>query len=288
MKAPKWRRPAPKEELIKGTISAYDVRQGDIGDCYLISSLGVLGEKWILPALGFLEGGKTSWTNKRGAYMVRFYKFSKEVFVIIDDLLPIDEKGEYVFARSEEENEFWPCILEKAYAKLYGGYQNIVEGQAHRVFAELSGGVPFEIQTSSYTSNPNGLWQKIINATVNSYLMGAASNSHEEGDRAHSKRNIVYGHAYSILDAKEVEGYKLLKLKNPHGSQGKEWNGDFSDGSSYMNDRMMQLLGHEKKDDGIFWIKLDDFMHEFRSLYICAIFDPQHFLSLGAEGEFTK
>jgi hypothetical protein len=51
------------------------------------------------------------------------------------------------------------------------------------------------------------------------------------GDQGWSKRNIVYGHAYSILDAKEVEGYKLIKLKNPHGSGGKEWNGDFSDDS---------------------------------------------------------
>jgi hypothetical protein len=35
-----------------------------------------------------------------------------------------------------------------------------------------------------------------------------------------------------------------MKLKNPHGSGGKEWNGDFSDNSEYMNDRMLQLLGH--------------------------------------------
>ena len=127
--------------------------------------------------------------------------------------------------------------------------------------------------TKDYTSNPNGLWQKIITSKANNYLMAAGSNAHELGDQACSKRNIVYGHAYSILDAREMEGHKLMKLKNPHGSGGKEWNGDFSDGSEYMNDRMMQLLGHERKDDGVFWMKLDDFMHEFRSLYICAIFD---------------
>ena len=75
--------------------------------------------------------------------MVRFFKFGKELFVVVDDFLPVDEHNDYVFAKSEEENEIWPCILEKAYAKLYGGYENIVEGQCHRVFAELSGGVPF-------------------------------------------------------------------------------------------------------------------------------------------------
>lgn len=76
--------------LIKGNISPYDVRQGNIGDCYLISSLGVLGDKWILPALGYENEDKKKWNNQKGAYMVRFFKFSKELFVIVDDYLPVD------------------------------------------------------------------------------------------------------------------------------------------------------------------------------------------------------
>ena len=86
--------------------------------------------------------------------------------------------------------------------------------------------------------------------------MAAGSQMNENGDMAFSKRHIVFGHAYSILDVREVEGYKLMKLKNPHGSGKIEWSGDFSDGSEFMNDRMMQLLGHEKKDDGVFWMKM--------------------------------
>jgi hypothetical protein len=53
-----------------------------------------------------------------------------------------------------------------------------VEGQCHRVFAELSGGVPFEVLTKDYESNPNGLWQKIISSKSNNYLMAAGSNAH--------------------------------------------------------------------------------------------------------------
>ena len=51
--------------------------------------------------------------------------------------------------------------------------------------------------------------------------MGAGSPPHANGDKAWSKRGIVYGHAYCVLDAKEAEGYKVLKLKNPHGSGGR-------------------------------------------------------------------
>ena len=43
--------------------------------------------------------------------MVRFFKFGKELFVVVDVFLPVDEHNDYVFAKSEEENEIWPCIL---------------------------------------------------------------------------------------------------------------------------------------------------------------------------------
>jgi hypothetical protein len=32
--------------------------------------------------------------------MVRFFKFSKEIYIIIDDLLPVNENSEWVFAKS--------------------------------------------------------------------------------------------------------------------------------------------------------------------------------------------
>ena len=101
--------------------------------------------------------------------------------------------------------------------------------------------------------------------------MAAGSPSHADGDRAHSARGIVQGHAYAVLDVREVEDHKLMKLKNPHGSGGIEWNGDFADDSQMMSKRLMQILQHEKKDDGVFWMKFEDFIYEFKSLYLCAI-----------------
>lgn len=39
-----------------------------------------------------------------------------------------------------------------------------------------------------------------------------------------------------------------------------------------MTNRMMGLLGHSKTNDGMFWMALEDFVIEFKSLYICRIF----------------
>jgi hypothetical protein len=51
------------------------------------------------------------------------------------------------------------------------------------------------------------------------------------GDRATSDEGIVFGHAYAVLDIKNLDGNKLLQLRNPHGNRGAEWTGDWSDNS---------------------------------------------------------
>lgn len=104
----KWESfPENKKQLIKGTMEARDVKQGKLGDCYFISALGVLGHNWICRLLGMeyeMNGKKMPqrWKNEKGAYMISFYKFQKEVFVVIDDRLPVTGTGAFSFGASED------------------------------------------------------------------------------------------------------------------------------------------------------------------------------------------
>jgi len=41
-----------RKKLIKDGVTTWDVKQGALGDCYLISALGVLGHNWVCKALG--------------------------------------------------------------------------------------------------------------------------------------------------------------------------------------------------------------------------------------------
>ncbi len=95
-------------------MSPDDVKQGKIGDCYLISSFAVLGEKFLKLAIGEGDVTDTSlklWKNDKGAYMIKFHKFSREVYITVDDYLPVDTNNNWVFATSEDSLEFWPGIL---------------------------------------------------------------------------------------------------------------------------------------------------------------------------------
>lgn len=124
-----------------------EVRQGMIGDCYLISAIGVLGKDRIRKIISDPA------ECPPGAYMVKFSKFGKEIYVIIDDNFPVvDTQGEneWIFGRCEDKKEVFCNILEKAYAKLYGGYHNIVGGKVALALADMTGGFPEEIELKPY------------------------------------------------------------------------------------------------------------------------------------------
>ena len=41
--------------------------------------------------------------------------------VIVDDYLAVTSDNDLIFTKSKEVGEVWPCLLEKACAKLEGG-----------------------------------------------------------------------------------------------------------------------------------------------------------------------
>jgi hypothetical protein len=95
-----------------------------------------------------------------------------------------------VFGRSLNIDELWVAILEKAYAKKYGSYSIIQGGHAHLALAELTNGVPRLILTEK-ERNLEKLWLEIMNYHKEGAMLGAGSNSHEDGDSATSRLGIV-------------------------------------------------------------------------------------------------
>jgi hypothetical protein len=243
------------------------VAQGYIGDCYLISAIGVLG-----PHLKSVLGVGV-WTNPKGGYMVRLSKYGDPIYVIIDDLFPT-YYDHWAFGSCEDKEEIYVNVIEKAYAKLFGGYKNIVGGHVHEALSILTGGIPARITTTDFKSNPELLFRNIKESLQKGYLMGASSNPHQDGDKATSPRGVVQGHAYELLDAREIDSYKLIKLRNPHGNSGQEWTGDWSDNSSTWTQRNKALINDTFGKDGAFWISVEDLIKEFRGISVCKLFDP--------------
>jgi Calpain family cysteine protease/Bacterial pre-peptidase C-terminal domain len=103
--------------LFQNGVSMNDVRQGDLGTCYLIVSLGTVAEekpRYIQEM--FIDNGDDTYT-------VRFLNNGVADYVTVDRFLPVDSSGKLVYARKGDSinnpsNELWVALAEKAYAQI--------------------------------------------------------------------------------------------------------------------------------------------------------------------------
>ena len=81
---------------------------------------------------------------------------------MVDDYLPTI-RDKLIYTKSDDSNEFWPALLEKAYAKLNGSYKALVGGSCIDAMIDFTGricfngqgvGVEFHVIWSSSTSVP--------------------------------------------------------------------------------------------------------------------------------------
>ncbi|PHT29279.1 hypothetical protein CQW23_31151 [Capsicum baccatum] len=139
----------------------------------------------------------------------------------------------------------WVSLLEKAYAKLHGSYEALEGGLVQDALVDLTGGAGEEIDMRSAEAQidlaSGRLWSQLLRFKQEGFLLGAGSPS---GSDVHiSSSGIVQGHAYSILQVREVDGHKLVQIRNPWANE-VEWNGPWSDPSPEWTDRMKHKLKH--------------------------------------------
>ena len=282
----RWVRASEMENcvLYKDQIDARDVTQGALGDCYFLSAMSVLGAENVKKIIKFKnQGNPGEW--KCGAFWVSFYKNGQVEDVIIDDYFPVMGNGDFAFAKGGSDGkELWPAVLEKAYAKLNGSYNFIEAGKVQYALSDMTGGVSEQVELKKMNSNVDAFWERIKSLIKQGALMGAGSPENALGDSAINEYGIVQGHAYAVLGIVEVDEYKLINLRNPHGNRGIEWNGDWSDESEMWTQRAKNKCNNVEEVDGIFWMDFDDFLDNFSYLYICRVLDTWNHIDI--EGEW--
>jgi len=118
------------EPCLFNRVSPYDIKQGYLGDCWLVSAMSTLAE--YPDHVRRLFKQKT--LSEDGRYDVRLYDPTAEEWklVTIDDRLPYWQRpgkhGNLCFAAPTPQNEFWPCLLEKAVAKFVMGFYRLDRG----------------------------------------------------------------------------------------------------------------------------------------------------------------
>ena len=108
-------------------------------------------------------------------------RFNSNVFyhrydVVVDDYLPVFSDGRLVFCSNKvEKNEFWSCLLEKAYAKLSWSYEGLDAGQTTDGLIDMTGGIE-ETYELKDVPNKQSFFDVLGNALAHDAMMGCSIN----------------------------------------------------------------------------------------------------------------
>ncbi|XP_062981463.1 calpain-13 [Elgaria multicarinata webbii] len=282
-----WLRPTEllsNPHLIVDGMSRFDIVQGQVGDCWVLAALGSLTlQKRFLGNVVPKDQGFEQ--NYAGIFHFRFWYFGHWVDVVIDDRLPF-LNGRYLSVHPHRKNEFWPPLLEKAYAKLRGSYQKLHWGFISEALVDFTGGV----EVSFNLKSPSSFLHEIVKNAANSgCLMGCTTPEAESRDNIELKNGIVLGHAYTVVSATEVpymDGKEhLIRIWNPWGHG--EWKGAWSDSSGEWDrvPKQYKKTLYENKDNGEFWMSCKDFQENFTTLCVCN--NVPTFLNFGEQSNWS-
>ncbi|XP_029375094.1 calpain-2 catalytic subunit-like [Echeneis naucrates] len=252
--------------------SRFDFSQGMVGNCWFLAAISSLTfQKHLMAQVVPMD---QSFKNYAGIFHFRFWRFGRWVEVVIDDHLPTIN-NQLLSVRSKGGNEFWVPLLEKAYAKVCGSYADMNAGLPSEACKDFSGGVnmTYELGEAHTAGHDEKLWLQLSRATgCKSMICCGTAPKGGELVNTVAHTGLVDAHAYSVTAVTEVEYYgskeQLVRIMNPWGKT--EWNGKWSDKSDVW-ERVRQE-DREKcfdRDDGEFWMALEDFCHYFNMVSIC-------------------
>lgn len=197
-----------------------DIKQGYLGDCYFMSTLGevALRNPSAITNMFIVNGD--------GTFTVKFFNNGQANYVTVDSYLPTDSSGRAIYAGlgmvyNNTANELWTALAEKAYVQLNElGWERVgLSGNGQNAYASISGGYVYAAQgqvtgqnTVAFTATATGTsFSTFVAAWNQGKSIGFASKAKP------ASTTVVGGHAYAVVGYNATN--QTVTLFNPWGIQ---------------------------------------------------------------------
>jgi hypothetical protein len=205
-------------QLFVGGASYTDIHQGNLGDCYFMSSLGEVALKNQAAITNMFI------VNGDGTYTVRFYNNGAANYVTVDSYLPTSSGGSLIYANpgmyyANASNELWAALAEKAYVQMNeaGWTRGSLSGTGQNSYSAIEGGYIYAAlghitgQATTAFAYPTGAtsFTTFVDAYNQGKMIGFASKS------APASNQVVGNHAYAVVGYDAANG--TVTLFNPWG-----------------------------------------------------------------------
>jgi fibronectin type 3 domain-containing protein len=184
-----------------------DINQGEVGDCYFLSSLAAFAN--VKPQM--LQQSAVDLGD--GTFAVQFFKNGSAQYVRVNDQFPAGPFAGLDYAHMGSNGTIWGMVLEKAFCYFRTGantYNSINSGWMGEVYSD------FNISSTNFF--PSNYSESAFFSMVSSAL---ASNKAVTLGTSGSPPNLVEDHAYTLVSCtQDGNGVTQYVVRNPWGTQG--------------------------------------------------------------------
>ena len=266
-----WKRSkkiSAEPHLFEGEISTKNISTGIITNSFFLSAVDALCKYPNLISRIFLT---KEYDKEKCFFELLLFIDGEFQIVYLDDYFPCVKDTSVPYFTKSTTFELWFMLLEKAWAKVRGGYGNILVGNPSEVFRFLTGFCAEQINHRIIDDkNYINLLKKYYE---NKGVLCFSSINEEELEQM----GLVRDHNYVLVDIVEIKDKDnkdvlLCKLKNPVLSDN-NWKGDWSDESDFWTDEINNQINEEilETKNNEFFININDLLKYFYRTDICHI-----------------
>lgn len=251
------------------------IKSGKLENNWLQTALSAVADRqeFVKGLVTLVQGGRSN------AYFVNLFEQGVRRKIVLDAYLPCTPLSGPIFT-STADGELWATVVEKAFAKLLGGYSALRFGQIKSGLVTLTNCPTFTYDlkddNSALILRSLKFFNLIKEWTAKRYIVVAGTGAF--GNLAESANAPSLG--YSVINYLEIDHSKfpvpnneratsrIVNLRNPWGVF--EWAGDWSASSPLWTEQIKSYYAdYLQGASGSFWISIENLLENFTSLTVC-------------------